>query len=1131
MNARPDSSQAAEDAQLPAEFRSALELAQAAVWDWRLPHDRFQVDEAWTRALGIDVPVDAMAVEQWKRRIHPDDLGAFVAAAESCQHGGDRFECEYRLLAAGHRWLWVLHRGRVVQREREGGAARITGLLLDIDRRKSEEVARSDSESRLATALWGARAAFWQWHVPSNTRTASPLWLAMTGYSRAQWEAMPNPWFSNLHSDDRERVDRQLLEHAQGERDSVEFEYRFRTASDEYRWMQDRGRAVEWDLQGRPVLVIGVTLDIDVAKRAEAHLASSEHMLETAAWGAGIGLWETNFVTDTTRWFNDWCDRHDIDACDGTSHVHRWDENLHPDEGPDAVRKFSEHIAGKAEYYDAEYRVRTRSGTWRWVFERGRVVERDANGKALRMLGVCMDLDENKVAGRLANARNERVEVALQLTTAGVWDWDVEHGLTNHTDGYYRVFGVDPAFGRANVSTWRQLLGTDPDNELENFRNRLRRVDPGTHLLETEYRFRHTDGSWHWALDRAVVVDRTPDGGTRRVLGLVVDITARKIRETALSASDQRFRAAAREMRGVVYEIDAETGIATRDGVERVLGYGPGEIGDHMDDWLEFVHPEDRPHLGHRSPEADVDPDSQPTAISYRIRHKDGHYVTLLDSPCHVKDAAGRTLRIVGMGIDISEQARAQEALRASQELLQMVAAGTGDWLILVDADRRVQFINRGIRAHSRESIIGQRIDEIAVAEDRQNILAALKQVLETGESVDLQLTSAGSQYGGRYFDSRIRAVRSPEGINGAVINITEITDRHAAMHLRETQARMFELLHEGVVVIDINNMIRMANPAFERMFGFTAGTAVDTSIDDLIAQPPGAHRERIDQRLLGSISDPPGLSPVEFKCRRRDGSTFDAACVATLTHVDGETHRLAVITDVTERRGLEREILEIAGREQLRIGSDLHDGLGQDLTGVALMLRSVVAQLRKENSSARADVEDIISLVNGAIESTRAMARGLAPVGADRGGLIAGLQSMAVRGMERYGVRAHFSTSLKEPLTLDDAAATHLYRIAQEAFTNAIRHGRVTQVIIDLATGEGSLTLCVQDNGRGFDERISTTNGMGMKLMRYRAQMLGGDVTISNNTGGGVVVRCTCPHRAPPVGDAPPRGGFPLKD
>jgi two-component system sensor kinase FixL len=291
-----------------------------------------------------------------------------------------------------------------------------------------------------------------------------------------------------------------------------------------------------------------------------------------------------------------------------------------------------------------------------------------------------------------------------------------------------------------------------------------------------------------------------------------------------------------------------------------------------------------------------------------------------------------------------------------------------------------------------------------------------------------------------------------------------------------------------------------------------------------------GVRRDQLYQQLLGQGGEGAGPTPVEFKCRRRDGSTFDAACVATLTHLDGATHRLAVITDVTERRGLEREILEIAGREQLRIGSDLHDGLGQDLTGIALMLRSVVAQLRKENSSARADVEDIISLVNGAIESTRAMARGLAPVGADRGGLIAGLQSMTVRGMERYGIRAHFNTSLREPLTLDDGAATHLYRIAQEAFTNAIRHGRVTQVSIDLATADGALTLSVQDNGRGFDERNSS-NGMGMKLMRYRAQMLGGDVSIASIKGGGVVVRCTCPHRAPLGADSAPRGGFPLKD
>jgi PAS domain S-box-containing protein len=1128
MNARPDTTAAARDA-LDAELRSVLDSAQAAVWDWQITSDRFHVDEAWLRTLGVEPATHGeFGNDEWKRRIHPDDHGALAAAIDSCHHGSARFECEYRLLAAGHRWLWVLHRGRVTQRDRDGSAVRLGGLLLDIDRRKGEELARSDSESRLATALWGARAAFWQWHVPSNARTASPLWLAMTGYSRAQWDAMPNPWQGNLHPDERDRVERQLQEHAQGLRDSVEFEYRFQTANGEFRWMQDRGRAVEWDLQGRPVLVIGVTLDIDAAKRAEAHLRSNEHMLETAAWGAGIGLWETNFVTDTTRWFNDWCERHDIDPCDGSGHVGRWDEHLHPDEGPEATRRFNEHVNGKADYYDAEYRIRTRSGPWRWVFERGRVVERDAQGKAIRMLGVCMDLDETKVAERRANARNERVEHALQLTTAGVWDWDVERNQTNHTDGYYRVFGVDPAFGRANVRSWRQLLGTDPEAEIEKFRERLRFVDPSAQVLETEYRFRHTDGSWHWALDRAFVVDRDEHGATRRVLGLVVDITSRKIRETALSAADQRFRAVARELRCVIYEIDAETGLSTGEGSDRILGYAQSEL-PRAADWAALVHPDDQPLLQQwfdRNAE-------HMTALQYRIRHRDGHWVTLLDSPCVVRDASGKVVRIVGVAIDITSQAGAQEALRQSQEMLQMVAEGTGDWLYLVDTDRRVQFLNRCMSSLPRDQVIGRRIDELAEPSDRDALRQAVQKVLDTGEPVDVELGIA--EENARFFDARIRAVHGGTGIRGAVINVTEITDRRAATQLRETQARMFELLHEGVVVIDINNMIRMANPAFERMFGFTPGSAMGTPVGDLIAQPAGLRREQLEQHLLGPVNenraDAVPHAPVEFKCRRRDGSTFDAACVATLTHLDGATHRLAVITDVTERRQLEREILEIAGREQLRIGSDLHDGLGQDLTGVALMLRSVVAQLRKENSVARADVEDIISLVNGAIESTRAMARGLAPVGADRGGLIAGLQSMAVRGMERYGVRAHFNTSLKEPLTLDDGAATHLYRIAQEAFTNAIRHGRVTQVTIELATADNLLTLSVQDNGRGFDERNSSNNGLGLKLMRYRAQMLGGDVTIANNPAGGVVVRCTCPHRAHSAGDGLPRGGFPLKD
>ncbi len=118
MNARPESVASAIDAEL----RSVLESAQAAVWDWQIAADRIEVDEAWLRAIGAELGggSGAMNIAEWKRRIHPDDHGAFVAASESCHHGNERFECEYRLLVTGHRWLWVLHRGRVSQRDRDG---------------------------------------------------------------------------------------------------------------------------------------------------------------------------------------------------------------------------------------------------------------------------------------------------------------------------------------------------------------------------------------------------------------------------------------------------------------------------------------------------------------------------------------------------------------------------------------------------------------------------------------------------------------------------------------------------------------------------------------------------------------------------------------------------------------------------------------------------------------------------------------------------------------------------------------------------------------------------------------------------------------------------------------------------
>jgi PAS domain S-box-containing protein len=333
--------------------------------------------------------------------------------------------------------------------------------------------------------------------------------------------------------------------------------------------------------------------------------------------------------------------------------------------------------------------------------------------------------------------------------------------------------------------------------------------------------------------------------------------------------------------------------------------------------------------------------------------------------------------------------------------------------------------------------------------------------------------------------------------------------------------------MREGVVLVDADNRIQLTNAMFNTMFGYEPSELIGRSIEPLFSIPP-VQRKRFERSLRDDVGARKESLPVEFECARRDGSRFVASCLFTPLRFGGRNHWLAVLNDVTERKRLEREIIEIANREQQRIGSDLHDGLGQDLTGIALMLRGVMAQLYKEGSAARLDVEDVISLVNSAIESTRALARGLSPVSAEQGGLSAALRALALRAGDRYGVYVGFHEDMKTPPRLDETAATHLYRIAQEALTNVIRHSLATEVKIVLETTDDELLLKIEDNGRGFMQYPPEgANGLGLKIMRYRAQMLGGDLVLEAAPHGGALVRCSCPLAPPALGERSTRAAF----
>jgi len=245
---------------------------------------------------------------------------------------------------------------------------------------------------------------------------------------------------------------------------------------------------------------------------------------------------------------------------------------------------------------------------------------------------------------------------------------------------------------------------------------------------------------------------------------------------------------------------------------------------------------------------------------------------------------------------------------------------------------------------------------------------------------------------------------------------------------------------------------------------------------------------------------------------QRKDGRLIDiSVTISPIRDAAGTVVGASKLArDITGRKQLEREILEVSDREQRRIGHDLHDGLCQHLAGIEMMSRVLEKKLSPKFKDGAQRAADIARHVREGIGQTRALARGLAPVTLESEGLASALNEHAVNIEKIFGVRCRFD--YKWPVAVhSQAMGSHLFRLAQEAISNAIKHGRATEINIHLKGDPGWIYLGVSDNGIGFPPGDNPPpTGMGLRIMRYRAGMIGGTLTIERNAGGGMIVMCT---------------------
>lgn len=433
--------------------------------------------------------------------------------------------------------------------------------------------------------------------------------------------------------------------------------------------------------------------------------------------------------------------------------------------------------------------------------------------------------------------------------------------------------------------------------------------------------------------------------------------------------------------------------------------------------------------------------------------------------------------------------------------------------------------------------------EESIYPEDQKTVRAALRKLIG-GKTDDYEV-----HYRVRGRDGKVRWL-ADRGIvlarkNGRPFQIggiaRDITEREEAEQMNRRLAAVVETTDDSVITMNLEGEIITWNAGAERIFGYTQEETVGRKMG-FLRPPQAGDDEAVFKRMIRR-----GLRIDHYETQRRhkNGNILDVSL--TISPIRDATGKLAgfskISRDITERkqaeqtilrlnaeleqrveertaelrgqvaarRQLEEELLRISEREQRRIGQDLHDDLGQQLAG-AWMLADVLARtLAAKNAPEQEPAKKLSTLLGSSLNHTRSLARGLLPVSPEQGGLGAALKNLAERSADLFGITCEFKARTEIRFE-DQRSAIHIYRIAQEAINNAVRHGRAQNVTVRISSRRQKGVLTVTDDGLGIKECNASHEGMGLKIMRYRSEMIAGTLEIKKAAKHGTCVTCVFP-------------------
>jgi PAS domain S-box-containing protein len=597
--------------------------------------------------------------------------------------------------------------------------------------------------------------------------------------------------------------------------------------------------------------------------------------------------------------------------------------------------------------------------------------------------------------------------------------------------------------------------------------------------------------------------------GEQHLLFMLTDETRAQRAQEALRTSEERYRALAESSPDVIFILDRDIKIQYVNSTaaawwkrapEELIGLTQAEL------FPPAVA------QNHRRAVAEVLATRKPVRRDELLAFPTGEqWIEIRLVP--LQGDEGTVSSIMGVCRDITERKRAERQLAEALDLNQKMIAASTVGITAYKATGECIFTNEALA-----QAVGGSVSEVGHADFRRlaswkksGLLKVALDALGQGQPRSGEF-HATSQFGkGVWLDCHLAPFVS-NGQPHLLLMALDISQRKQAEEAVKLQSLMVQNMAEAALLVGPELTILFANAALENSFGYKPGELIGQEVAVLNAWSK-EETARFNAEVIRATQQD-GAWFGEYQNRRKDGTLFTSEARIRALDLGGRMHFVSVQQDITERKRLERQILEISDREQARIGQDIHDGLCQHLVSLAFDANSLKKQLAAQRRPEAKTARRLADFLDQAITESRQLSRGLFPVRLEKEGLAPALEELAGTIRSRFKLQCRFEGKGGLGVVEDSTVATHLYRIAREAVTNAVKHSQAQRVRIRLRDRAGQIELRIEDNGAGLSsETQRESKGMGLYIMDYRARMIGASLQVKHRPRGGTIVSCCVPR------------------